>query len=499
MSHPESVQELLDHLGRIADLNAAAAVLDWDQETYMPAGGAEARAHQVATIREMAHNLLVSDETLELLERAKISDLSPDFTQPLVRTTSRDLERERKIPAQLVSEMALAGSRAREGWKHAREQDDFSHFAPHLERILELVLRKAEAIGYETDPYDALIDEFEPDMKASTVKQVFDELRQKLIPTINEISDGVQVDDSFLYRQFDASRQWSFGLEAARSIGYNFERGRQDLSAHPFTTTFSISDVRITTRINEDYFPSGFFGTLHEAGHALYEQGIDPRFDRTPLAEGTSLAMHESQSRFWENQIGRSRAYWQRNFQRLAKTFPDALMDVDVEGFYRGINRVEPSLIRVEADEVTYNLHVMLRFEIETDLVAGRLKPNDVPEAWAELTSEYLGIRPDNHRNGALQDIHWSLGAIGYFPTYALGTIISSQLAEAAEAELGPLHDLIENDQLLDVREWLRTRVHRWGRARSATEILQDVTGGGIDARAWLRYIDSKYGQIYDL
>lgn len=494
-------QNLLHHLGRTVDLERAAAVLEWDLETYMPPGAADARARQIATLREMAHELLVSDETERLLDNASSDGVSSDddsFSAPLLRVLRRDLERARCIPPRLVADLAESSTRAREAWKQARDADEFATFAPHLERLLDLTLEKAEAVGYEDDPYDALLDEFEPEMRTSTVRTVFGDLRRDLVPIVETIKERPQVDDAFLHRDFDPDAQWAFGMDAIREIGYDFSRGRQDRSTHPFSTSFSVTDCRITTRIQRDYFPTAFFGTMHEAGHALYEQGVDASFERTPLAEGTSLAMHESQSRLWENQVGRSRAYWSQRYPKLQRAFPVALRDVDVESFYRGINRVEPSLIRVEADEVTYNLHVMLRFELETDLVSGRLSVADVPEAWNQRMEEYLGIQPTGHRDGALQDIHWSLGAIGYFPTYALGTIISSQLAQAAEHDLGPLDGLIETGGLPELREWLRTHVHRWGRARSAGDLLEHITGGGIDAGPWLRYIRSKYGELYD-
>lgn len=498
MSSPFDV--LLNRLGRIHDLSSAASVLEWDQETYMPSGAAEARALQITTLREMAHEMLVSDETVGLLERCESdADVVGDerFGAPLLRVLRRDLDRNRRIPASLVARLAGTSARAKEAWKHAREEDDFGAFAPHLDQVLDLTLQKAEAIGYEAHPYDALLDEYEPDMRTETVQRVFSDLRRDLVPIVEEIATRPQVDNQFLHRHYDRRSQWGFGLQAVRDIGYDFARGRQDVSTHPFSTSFSISDVRITTRIQEDFFPTGFFGTLHEAGHALYEQGIDAAYERTPLADGTSLGTHESQSRLWENQVGRSRAFWKRYFPGLRKAFPEALGDIDVDAFYRGINRVEPSLIRVEADEVTYNLHVMLRFEIETELVSGALGVADIPDAWNDRMVDYLGIRPPNQREGALQDIHWSLAAIGYFPTYALGTLISSQLVDAAEQDLGSLDEMIEEGEFGALLGWLRENVHRWGRARSTDEILQATTGGGLDAAPWLRYVREKYGPIY--
>ncbi|MFW5973251.1 MAG: carboxypeptidase M32 [Bacteroidota bacterium] len=495
---PSALEKLTDRLGRIADLNSSAAVLEWDQETYMPEGAAEARAFQLATLREFAHELLMADETAALIEAAEDETTDDEsFSQPLLRVARRDYERSTRIPAPLIANIAAVSARAKEAWKHARAQDDFAVFAPHLDRILELTLEKAEAVGYDDHPYDALLDEFEPDMRTAEVQRVFHALRGDLVPIVEAIRQSGQVDDSFLHQHYDRDLQWQFGMDVIRELGYDFRHGRQDYSAHPFSTAFAISDVRITTRINERYFPTGFFGTLHEMGHALYEQGIDRRFERTPLADGTSLSTHESQSRLWENQIGRSRAFWTRYFPKLKEKFPGALAGVDLDAFYRGVNRVEPSLIRVEADEVTYSLHIMLRFEIETELVTGRMRVQDIPEAWNDRMEDYLGIRPPSQADGALQDIHWSLAAIGYFPTYALGTLISSQMFDAAERDLGDIDAQVERGEYEPLRDWLRNQVHRWGRARSTSEILQQTTGGGLDATPWLTYIRRKYGDIY--
>lgn len=483
---PEPLQQLKDRLAVVADLRAAAAVLEWDQETYMPPGAAEARALQLSTLKRLAHEHFTDDEIGSLLDRL-------DGDDPLVRVTRRDFERATRLSPDLVARMAGAKARAMEAWKRARQDDDFPHFAPHLQHLLDLTREQADALGYEDRRYDALLEEYEPGLTWREVDRVFRDLRQQLVPIVQAIAEREPPDDSFLRRPFDAQKQWAFGEEVARAFGYDFECGRQDRSAHPFTTTFAISDVRITTRIAPEFFPTGFFGTLHEAGHALYEQGIDPALARTPLADGTSLGMHESQSRLWENLVGRSRPFWRWAFPKLRQTFPEALADVDEEAFYRAVNRVEPSLIRVEADEVTYSLHVMLRFEIESALVEGEMRVEDLPEAWNETMFGFLGLRPGSDADGCLQDIHWSLGAFGYFPTYALGTLMSVQLFEAARRDLGDLDGMMERGEFGPLLGWLRAHVHRHGRARSAAQILRDATGSDLSAEPWLAYARAKF------
>ena len=494
------LETLKTHLARVADLDAAANVLEWDQETYMPDGATEARAHQIATLRKLSHEFFTSDQVGGLLEtlapEVEELDVYAD-ARSLVRVTRRDYDKATKVPASLVAEMAEAVALGKQAWKAARETNTFATFAPHLEKLVDLNLQKAEALGYEDRRYDALLDQYEPGMRTSEVESVFRDLRRDLVPIVQAIAEHEPPDDAFLHQPFDETKQWNFGVDVIRSFGYSFQHGRQDRSAHPFTTSFSVSDVRLTTRLDEQFFPTAFFGTLHEAGHGLYEQGISLALDRTPLADGTSLGMHESQSRLWENLIGRSRAFWQYHYRILQERFPEALQDVPLDTFYRGINRVAPSLIRVEADEVTYNLHIMLRFELETAMVSGDLAVQDLPEAWNAKTEDYLGLRPKTDADGVLQDVHWSLGALGYFPTYTLGNLMSVQLFEKARADVEGLDEQIERGGFSGLLDWLREHIHQYGRKKTAGEILQDVVGGGLDAEPWLAYIRQKYGALY--
>jgi len=496
----ERLDELKTLLARVVDLNAAADVLEWDQETYMPDGAAGARGHQIATLRKLAHEFFTADEVGTLLEALApaTQGLDPVSTEAsLVRVARRDYEKALKIPATLVAEMAEAVARGKQAWRKARATDTYATFAPHLERLIDLNVQKAEALGYDDCLYDALLDQYEEGMKTATVEAVFTDLRARLVPIVHAIAEREPPDNRVLHQPFDKQKQWDFGLEVIKDFGYDFERGRQDLSTHPFTTSFSITDVRLTTRIDERYLPPALFGTLHECGHGLYEQGIDLALDRTPLADGTSLGMHESQSRLWENLVGRSRAFWQCYYPRLQAVFPDQLADVSLEAFYRGINKVEPSLIRVEADEVTYNLHVMLRFELEQAMVEGRVSVADLPELWNEKMEEYLGLRPETDADGVLQDIHWSLGALGYFPTYTLGNLMSAQLFDQAKKDLPGLDAQIAAGQFAALLGWLRTNIHHYGRKLEALEILERVTGEGLNAGPWLDYIRQKYGEIY--
>ena len=496
----EQFERLRERLGAIADLEAAQAVLSWDQETYMPAGGGEARAAQLATLGRIGHEMLTDDAVGILLDGAgaEVAGLDPGSDAArIVAVTRRDFEKAVRVPASLVAELASATALAQQAWAQARATNDFASFQPHLERVLGLTMQKAEALGYDETPYDALLDEYEPDMKAAEVKAVFAHLRAELVPLVEAIAEQPQPHDSCLRRQFDGASQWAFGEAVIRDFGFDFNRGRQDRSAHPFSTNFATSDVRITTRVDEEFLPSALFGTLHEAGHAMYEQGADPGLDRTRLANGTSLGIHESQSRLWENLVGRSPAFWGHYYPRLQKRFTDQLGSVDLADFYRAINRVEPSLIRVEADEVTYNLHVMIRFELELELVTGRLAVADLPAAWNARYEEMLGLTPPSDADGVLQDIHWSFGLIGYFPTYTLGNLVSVQLFEQAAADLGDLDEQIGRGEFGALREWLRANVHRHGRKFSALELLRRITGGGLDAEPWLRYARTKFGGLY--
>lgn len=496
-------EELKDYLAEIHDLYTAASVLSWDQQTYMPIAGAESRAMQMATLIKHAHELFASDKTGQLLDNAKaeISDKDYDSLEvSLVRVTRRKYNRLIKIPTKLVVELTKATSLGDIAWRKARETSDFSIFQPHLEKILDLTIQKAEALGYEDRIYDALLYEFEPEMKTSQVEKLFNELKTGLIPIVKAISNKLDIiDDSIFDQEFDEDKQWNFGIEVIKNLGFDFKRGRQDHSAHPFTTGFSTDDVRITTHIYKDQFKSALFSSIHEAGHAMYDQGLDKKFSRTILRNGASLGVHESQSRLWENIIGRNKDFWIFWLPHLKKYFPTQLEGVNVNTFYKAINKVEPSLIRIEADEITYNLHIFLRFEIEKLMLEHKIKVRDLPELWNSKMKEYLGIFPENDAKGVLQDIHWSHGMIGYFPTYSLGNMLSVLFYNHAVKDIPAIPDEIKEGNFEPLLNWMREKIHKEGAKYTPDELVKRVTGEPIQTEPFLTYIKKKYSDIYDL
>lgn len=496
-------EELKRILGEVADLRAASAVLDWDQQTYMPPGGAGGRALALSTLSRLAHETFVSDRVGELLEsaHAKLSGENPDSDEVrLVKVTRRLYDKDRKVPSDYVAEFSRVTSLAQQAWQKAKGESNFPPFRPHLAQVIALRRQYADFFAPYDSVYDPLLDDFEPGMKAAQVRSIFADLRKEQVALVQAIADkGDVIDDRLLYQRFPEDRQLAFGMVVAQRFGYDLSRGRQDLSAHPFTTEFGCGDVRITTCLDPDYLPKGMLGTFHETGHALYGQGIPEKFDRSPLAGNLSLAFHESQSRTWENLVGRSRPFWNAFYSRLQSTFPDQLGRVNLETFYRAVNKVTPSLIRTEADEATYNLHVMLRFELELAFLEGSLVAGDLPEAWNQRMQEFLGITPPNDKEGVLQDIHWSIGAIGYFPTYALGNLVSAQLWEAALAAMPDLPQQIERGEFGGLLAWQRENIHRHAGKFEPMELIVRATGKPLSAEPYLRYLHGKYGEIYGL
>jgi carboxypeptidase Taq len=489
-------------LAEVADIDASLAVLEWDQQTQMPPGGADGRGHAMGALARLSHLRFTSAEIGKLLDSlgAASGSLDPDSDEArLLRVTARRYRKLVRVPADLVAELAQAAVAGQQAWERAREQNDFPLFLPHLEKLFGLRRRYAELFAPYDHVYDPLLDDFEPGLKTADVRAVFEALRREQVTLIREIAARPQVDDSFLRRHYDEAAQWEFTRLVASSLGYDWTRGRIDRAAHPFTTAFGTGDVRITTRVLASQPAACLFATMHETGHALYELGIDEHLGRSPLATGASNAFHESQSRLWENLVGRSLPFWEHTYPALRKTFPSQLGGVSVEAFYRAINRVEPSLIRVEADEATYNLHIMLRFEIEIGLLEGTIQPRDLPAVWSERMREYLGIAPPDDAQGVLQDIHWSTGAVGYFPTYALGNLISAQLWEKVRAEIPDLDDRMRRGELRGLLDWLRHSIHRHGAKFEPQELVRRVTGTGIDPRAYVAYLRRKLGGIYGL
>ncbi len=498
----EKLETLKTKLKEVKNLYSAASVLGWDQQVNMPPGGATARAEQLATLHRMAHEIFTADEIGMLLEELAQADYDYDSNEAsLVRVVQRDYHKARKLPPELVAEMSRTFSLGQQVWPRARAEKEFSQFEEILTKIVDLNIQKGEAYGYEDCLYDALLDEYEPNVKTAEVNRVFGELKAELVPLVQAIADRAdRVDDSFLKQDYDESAQWDFGMIPLKAIGFDFERGRQDKSIHPFTTSFSIDDVRVTTRVHKDLFPSALFSTLHEGGHALYEQNISSDLEGSLLADGTSLGVHESQSRLWENVLGRSREFWQFYYPRLQEFFPDQLSQASLEDFYRAINKVSPSYIRVEADEVTYNLHIFLRFELEQELVEKRLKIVDLPDAWNAKMEEYLGLTPPDDALGVLQDIHWSGGSIGYFPTYALGNVLSLQFYHQTLQDRPDLPEQFSRGEFKPLLNWFRDKIHRHGRKFTANELLERVTGTHrIEAGPYIQYIKQKFSGIYGL
>ena len=499
----ENLNNLRELVGVIVDLEGAAGLLGWDQQTNMPPGGAQARAMQLSTLSRLAHERLVRDETGEALEAAEkeVEGLDPDSDEVrLVRKVRRDFDKARNVPPEWVGEFSRVTALAHQVWEKARAEADFSRFRPHLEKILRLRRDYVDFFAPYDHVYDPLLDDFEPGMKTEQVKAVFDELRPEQVALIQDIVErGGPVDDAAVHQHFDEQKQWDFGIEVARAIGYDFERGRQDKSVHPFTSGFGTGDVRITTRFDPQFLNPALFGTMHEAGHAIYEQGINPEYDRTPLGTGASLSVHESQSRMWENLVGRSRAFWAGFYPRIQEVFPEQLRGVELQTFYGAINKVQPSLIRVEADEATYNLHIMVRFELEIAMMQGDLEVADLPAAWNYKFEDFLGLVPPNDAVGVLQDVHWSGGMMGYFPTYALGNLIAAQLWEKIEADIPDLRANIEKGKFGVLLGWLRDNVHRHGAKYEPMELLTLVTGSGLSAQPYLRYLRGKFRELYNL
>ena len=496
------LDQLKSTLGVIADLYGAMAVLGWDQQCYMPPGGVVHRGNQLSTLSSLAHSKFVSDEVGALLEELKTfaESLDPESDDAcLIEVTDRDYQKAVKVPSEYVAEWSKITTIAHGAWEEARSNDDFAHFQPHLEKILEMRRQYADFFKPYEHVYDPLLDDFEPGMTTADVQEIFTSMRPKQVELIKAISEKPQVDDSFLHLHFDEKNQWEFGEEAITKYGYDWNRGRQDKAAHPFSTGFGVGDVRITTRVDENFLNTALFGTLHEAGHAIYEQGVAEELDRTPLGSGASLAIHESQSRMYENLLGRSYDFWVHFYPSLQERFKTQLGNVDLETFYKGINKVEPSLIRVEADEATYNLHVMLRMELEIAMMEGSIEVADLPEAWNQRMVDYLGVTPPNNADGVLQDVHWAGGAIGYFPTYSLGNLVSNQLWEKIAQDIPDLSGQIQSGNFSELLAWLRENLHRHGKKFKPQALVERIVGETISPEPYLKYLNEKFGAIYGL
>ena len=496
----EKLEQLKERLGEVADIDRAASVLSWDQQVNMPPGGNEARGQQLATLSKIAQEKFITDEVGRLIDDLKQEVNGADTDEAaLVRVAARNYDKARRVPPSFIAEQAIVTSKAFEAWMEAKGKSDFSIFQPHLEKVVELVHKYISFFPPADHPYDTLLDDYEPGMKTADVNLIFDGLRPKQVKLIKAIASSKQVKDDFLFKKFNEKKLLDFSEKIITGFGYDWNRGRQDKAPHPFETTFSVNDVRITTRYESDNPLAMLFSTMHEAGHAMYEQGVNPSYDRTPLGGGTSLAVHESQSRMWENLVGRSLPFWEHYYPALKKLFPSQLDGVSLKAFYKAINKVQPSLIRVNADEATYNLHVMLRLELEIGMVDGSIAVKDLPEIWNTKMEEYLGVTPPDDASGVLQDIHWSGGAVGYFSTYALGNLVSVQLWEKINKDIRNLDDQLRKGDFSELLAWLRKNIHQHGQKYEPQQLVEKVTGSKISSGPYVRYLTKKYSEIYGL
>ncbi len=503
MDYQKKLEDLKARLFEISDLQNVNALLEWDQSTYMPAGGAEARGRQSATLAKIAQEKFIDPKVGKLLDVLHKYEESLPFESDdasLIRVTRREYERAIKVPPQFLSDLSIQSSAGYQAWAEARPANDFAKVRPLLEKTLDMSRQLADFFpGYEHIA-DPLIDFADYGMKASTVRALFADLRGHLVPIVKAITSQTPADDSALRKHYPEAEQMAFGAEVVKQLGYDFNRGRIDKTHHPFMTKFSLGDVRITTRVKENYLCECLFSNIHEAGHALYEQGIDMAYEGTPLANGTSAGVHESQSRLWENIVGRSRGFWEFFYPKLQIHFPGQLAGVSLDTFYAGINKVGKSLIRTDADEVTYNLHVMLRLDFELQLLEGTLSIRDLPEAWHERFESDFGIVPPNDSDGVLQDVHWYAGVIGgSFQGYTLGNILSAQFYGAALKAHPEIPSEMKQGKFTTLHTWLRENLYRPGSKFTAAEIVERATGSPLTIVPYISYLKTKYGELYTL
>lgn len=490
--------EYLLRMNKIADIRFAAAVLQWDQETYLPSKGATIRGQQLATLSETAHGLF-TDETLGILLQNIMTKNDLGFKEKRnIELTWEDYTKQKKFTSAFVRELSEAVSKSFHSWMEARKANDFSVFVRDLSKLVELKRKEADILGYTGHPYNALLNDHDKGSTVQLLDTVFDKIRFSLKEIIQKITIQPQVQDSFLFQYYPKDKQWEFGLRLLKELGYDFEAGRQDISEHPFTISFNSNDVRITTRIHEKDLSSMVWSCIHEFGHALYEQGLPVEEYGLPAGEPASFSIHELQSRLWENHIGRSEAFCERYLPLLQEYFPDQLKNISIDNFYKGINKVQPSPIRTEADEVTYHFHVMIRYELEKKLIEGMLEARDIPAYWNEQYSNYLGIRIANDKQGCLQDVHWSHGSFGYFPTYSMGSFYAAQFHSQVSQAIPSLESEIRNGNTVPLMNWLQTNIYQHGRILTSEELCQSACGKPLDIDYFLEYILAKYKNIYN-
>jgi carboxypeptidase Taq len=489
----------VEKMARIADVRFASAVLQWDQETYLPAKGAHYRGQQISTLAELSHQLFSEDELGDLLNELTGTDDLPAMQKRNIERTLYDYNKNKKYTSQFVRALSDAVNKAFHSWIEARKQNAFSVYQNDLDALIKLKKEEAEILGYDHHPYDAHLNEYERGATVALLDKTFGDLLPQLKALYEKILQAPQVDDSFLRQHFPTQEQWTWGLELLKTLHFDFEAGRQDKSEHPFSISFNAKDVRITTRIDENDFGNMTWSCIHEAGHALYEQGLPVDQYGLPLGEACSFSIHESQSRLWENNVGRSKSFWQYWYPQLQQRFRQQFGNVSLEQFYKGINKVQPSLIRTESDEISYHFHVFIRYELEKKLLDGSLHTADIPAFWNEQYKQLLDVVVPDDKRGALQDVHWSHGSIGYFPTYSLGSFYAAQFFAKAKETVSGLEAQIASGNTLPLLTWLRENIHSKGRYFTSEELCEEVTGETLNPSHFLAYAEEKYRSIYFL
>lgn len=503
MDVKQTETEFKEYVKKIAAYNEALGLIYWDLRTGAPKKGVEQRSEVIGVLSSEVFRMSTSPEMeryIEELSTEHAQGILSDITKTMVEECKKELERNKKIPAKEYKEFVILQSRSESAWEEAREKADFSLFQPYLEQIVDYTRKFIEYWGYEGEKYNTLLDMYEPGMTVDVLDRVFGELRESIVPLVKEIAaNGDKPNTDFLYKKFPKEQQQQFNLEVLEKIGYDFKAGRLDETVHPFATGINRGDVRVTTRYDEYDFRGAIFGTIHECGHAIYEQNIDPALTGTLLDSGTSMGIHESQSLFFENFIGRSRSFWENQYMLLKEFAPEQFSGISLDDFYRGINESKPSFIRIEADELTYPLHIMVRYELEKALFNGDLEVRDLPEMWNKKYEEYLGIVPGNDAEGVLQDVHWSDGSFGYFPSYALGYMYAAQFKHAMLGDLPNFDKLLEAGNIEPIRTWLNEKIHRYGKSKKPLEILKQTTGEGLNVQYLIKYLEDKYKDVYKL
>ncbi|MCU6601690.1 carboxypeptidase M32 [Peribacillus frigoritolerans] len=492
-------KEFKEYVKKISAYNEALALIFWDLRTGAPKKGVEQRSEVIGVLSSEVFNMSTSKEMESFIAELSKEPLS-ETTNKMVQECKKDFERNKKIPANEYKEFVILQSRSESAWEEAREKADFSLFQPYLEQIVAYTRRFVEYWGYEGTKYNTLLDMYEPGMTVDVLDSVFSELRSRIVPLVKQIATSEhRPETGFLYKEFPKEKQHQLNLEILKQLGYDFKAGRLDETVHPFEIRINRGDVRVTTRYDENDFRGAIFGTIHECGHAIYEQNIANELTGTLLDSGTSMGIHESQSLFFENFIGRNHSFWKNKFSLLKEYAPEQFNDVTLDEFYRGINESKPSFIRIEADELTYPLHIMIRYELEKALFNGELEVKDLPEVWNEKYKDYLGIVPENDAMGVLQDVHWADGSFGYFPSYALGYMYAAQIKQAMLKDLPDFDGLLEAGDIAPIREWLNEKIHKYGKTKKPLEILKETTGEGLNVQYLIKYLEDKYKEVYKI